>query len=129
MILVDSSVWIAYLRGQDIAVVHRLRSAIPPGQILVGDLILLEVLRGMRSETEAEALRLFMRSFRAAPICGIAIATKAAANYRSLRRRGITIRAAVDVIIATFCIERGHVLLQHDRDFLPMAVHLGLTLA
>ena len=53
---------------------------------------------------------------------------KAAANFRSLRRRGITIRKTNDMIIGTFCLEHGHVLLQQDRDFLPMAEHLGLTL-
>jgi predicted nucleic acid-binding protein len=47
-------------------------------------------------------------------------------NYRLLRRQGITARKAVDVIIATFCIRNGHFLLHADRDFAPMAEHLGL---
>jgi predicted nucleic acid-binding protein len=54
------------------------------------------------------------------------LATKAAANYRLLRRRGITIRKTIDVIIGTFCIERGHSLLHSDRDFEPMERFLGL---
>lgn len=128
MIVVDSSVWIAYLRRQDIQPVHRVRNVIEPKHILVGDLILLEVLRGVRDEVEAERLGIHLRSFRMAPMCGVDIAMRAASNYRILRRRGITIRTAVDLIIATFCIERGHALLQHDRDFLPMSEHLGLKL-
>lgn len=47
-------------------------------------------------------------------------------NYRTLRKRGITIRKTTDVIIATFCIERTMPLLFTDRDFIPFVDHLGL---
>ena len=62
-------------------------------------------------------------------ICGImqpGLAVTAADNYRFLRRRGITIRKTIDVIIGTFCIEYGHALLHSDRDFEPMERLLGL---
>jgi predicted nucleic acid-binding protein len=128
VIVVDSSVWIANIREVDVEPVVKLRSSIRLRDVLVGDVILAEVLQGARTEREAETLALYLRSFRTASMCGIEIAAKAAANYRSLRRRGITVRGTLDVIIATFCIERGHALLQNDRDFLPMAKHLGLKL-
>lgn len=54
------------------------------------------------------------------------IAVEAAQNYRSLRRRGITIRKTIDMIIATFCLRHGHALLHDDRDFDQIALHLGL---
>jgi predicted nucleic acid-binding protein len=54
------------------------------------------------------------------------LAALQAANYRFLRRRGITIRKTIDLIIGTFCIERGHALLHSDRDFEPMQRLLGL---
>jgi predicted nucleic acid-binding protein len=38
----------------------------------------------------------------------------------------VTIRKTIDLIIGTFCIERGHTLLHDDRDFEPMIRHLGL---
>jgi predicted nucleic acid-binding protein len=47
-------------------------------------------------------------------------------NYRFLRKRGITIRRANDIIIGTFCIENGYPLLHNDRDFDPMEQYLGL---
>jgi predicted nucleic acid-binding protein len=47
-------------------------------------------------------------------------------NYRFLSRRGITIRKTIDLVIGTFCIERGHTLLHRDRDFAPMENLLGL---
>jgi predicted nucleic acid-binding protein len=54
------------------------------------------------------------------------LAVVAAANYRILRRREVTVRTTVDLIIGTFCIERGHALLHSDRDFEPMERYLGL---
>lgn len=42
---------------------------------------------------------------------------------------GITIRKIPELIIATYCIENNYPLLQRDRDFAPMAGHLGLRLA
>jgi hypothetical protein len=47
-------------------------------------------------------------------------------NYRLSRRQGVTTLKTVDVIIATFCIRNGHVLLHADRDFEPIREHLGL---
>lgn len=54
------------------------------------------------------------------------IAVLAAANYRKLRKKGITIRKTIDVIIATSCIKHELKLLYTDRDFDPMVKHLGL---
>ncbi len=54
------------------------------------------------------------------------LAVRAAANYRALRGKSVTVRKTIDVIIGTFCIEHGHVLLHADRDFEPMRRHLGL---
>ena len=55
------------------------------------------------------------------------IAIKSADNFRMLRERGITIRKTADVIIATFCIERGLPLLFSDKGFKPFVNHFGLT--
>jgi predicted nucleic acid-binding protein len=54
------------------------------------------------------------------------IAIAAADNYRRLRKRGLTVRKTIDVIIGTFCIVQGHELLHSDRDFDPMEKSLGL---
>jgi len=55
---------------------------------------------------------------------GMALIT--AANYRKLREKGVTVRKTIDVIIGTFCIEKGFELLHNDRDFDPMEKYLGL---
>ena len=127
MIVVDTSVWIDYLRGVASDRVERLRTLVRrQPEILIGDLILCEVLQGCRSEAEATEVEAALREFAIVPLCTSDLAIKAAANYRLLRRRGVTIRTTIDMIIGTFCIERGHTLLHSDRDFEPMEHILGL---
>jgi hypothetical protein len=50
----------------------------------------------------------------------------AAANYRTLRATGRTVRKTIDCLIATFCLRHGHSLLHCDRDFDPFEEVLGL---
>lgn len=131
MIVVDSSVWIANLRNLDTAAVQSLRAVIDDGkeQVLVGDLILLEVLQGAHNEGHAARIEGNLRRFRVVPILDDKLAVQAARNYRMLRGIGVTIRKTIDVVIGTFCIVGGHSLLHDDRDFDPMAKHLGLQVA
>ncbi|MES5097548.1 PIN domain nuclease [Agrobacterium sp. BA1120] len=129
MIVVDTSVWISLIRHAHSDVTERLRSYIPEGLIMIGDVILLEVLQGAQSDRHADMLERQFRAFPCATMSSPALALKAAKNYRHLRQRGITIRKTTDLIIGTYCIEHGHALLHSDRDFTPMAEHLGLRIA
>jgi predicted nucleic acid-binding protein len=126
VIVVDSSVWIDFLNGRSALQVRRLRAALGTDEIVVGDLMLCEVLQGLDSEREARDVEALLRRFDIVPMAGDAIAVAAARNFRSLRRRGITIRKTIDLLIGTWCIENGAVLLHNDSDFHPMARHLGL---
>jgi predicted nucleic acid-binding protein len=125
VILVDSSVWIDHLRGSITGSVIKLRQLFRTGPLLVGDLIMCEVLQGLRAN-EAVRVERTMRGFQMVSLCEPELAVNAAANYRFLRSQGITIRNTIDIIIGTFCIERGHHLLHSDRDFEPMVRLLGL---
>ena len=129
MILVDSSVWIDLLNNIVTDPVHRLRALIPTTPLLIGDLILCEVLQGFRTEAQARLVERSLRRFEAVSLIDSELAVKAAGNYRFLRRRGVTVRKTIDLIIGTFCIERGHRLLHSDRDFAPMESLLGLQTA
>jgi predicted nucleic acid-binding protein len=129
MILVDSSVWIDLLNNVVTEPVRRLRELIPTTPLLVGDLILCEVLQGFRTDAQARLVERSLMRFEAVSLFDPELAVKAAANYRFLRRRGITIRKTMDLVIGTFCIERSHTLLHSDRDFAPMESLLGLQTA
>ncbi len=129
MIVADSSVWISLFRKDDVDVAVRLRSFIAQGTVLVGDIIMLEVLQGARDYHQARWIEQNFRDFPAAQMLSPSLAVKAAANYRLLRDRGVTVRKTIDMIIGTYCIERGHRLLHRDKDYLPMVEHLGLQIA
>ena len=126
MILVDTSVWIDHLNNVITGPATKLRQLISTEPLLIGDLILCEVLQGLRSDVEANLIERTLARFEAVSLSDPQLAVRAAANYRFLRGRGVTIRKTIDLIIGTFCIERGHALLHSDRDFAPMERFLGL---
>src|SRR5260221_68146 len=120
MTLVDSSVWIDQFNQVATPAVQRLHELIAEGPLLVGDLVLCEVLQGFRSEAQAQLVERALSQYEIVTLSSPQLAIKAAANYRFLRTRGITIRKTIEILIGTFCIERGHHLLHSDRDFEPM---------
>lgn len=127
MIVVDSSVWIDFLNGRDAAHVNRLRTILGIEEILVGDLMLCEILQGLKDERSAGSVEALLRRFDIVAMGGTEIAIVAARNFRSLRRRGITVRTTIDLLIGAWCIEHKVALLHNDKDFRPMARHLGLV--
>jgi predicted nucleic acid-binding protein len=129
VIVVDSSVWVDFFNGTSIPEVERLDASLGVMPVAIGDLILVEVLQGFRSEKDVATARQLFRSIPVIEMLGLAHAYKAAENYRALRRQGITVRKTIDGIIATACIEADLPLLFSDRDFLPFVRHLGLVAA
>ena len=126
MIVVDSSVWIAQLRGHRTLATAKLQAAAAREPLLIGDLILLEILQGARDGAHAARIERGLRQYLLVPLLTADLASLAARNYRKLRELGITVRKTADLIIGTFCIEHRHALLHDDRDFVPMEEHLGL---
>jgi hypothetical protein len=138
-LLVDSSVWIDHLRGartRETAILDTLLMWLDPAMerdgreapanLLVGDLVLCEVLRGIPDPSEHAAVKDVLLSFELVTIGGIDLALKAADHYRALRRLGVTVRKTIDLLIGTWCIANDCDLLHSDRDFEPMTRHLGL---
>jgi predicted nucleic acid-binding protein len=126
VIVVDTSVWIDYWRLVDTPKTVRLDELLGRQRILMGDLILCELLQGVRDEREANTLLHMLGKLPFASMVGRELAVQAALYYRDLRHHGITIRKTIDLLIATFCLARGHALLHNDRDFVPLARHFEL---
>jgi predicted nucleic acid-binding protein len=129
VILVDSSVWIDFFRGNDTPQVERLDALLAQERIGVGDLILTEVLQGFRSDKEFKIAERALAAFELIELGGRDVAIQAARNFRTLQGLGYTVRKTIDTIIATKCIEAGCSLLHADTDFEPFTVHLGLRVA
>ena len=126
MILVDSSVWIDYLRGVETKQTDRLDGMLGLEPLAVGDLILTEVLQGTTTDKDFKDVLKLLEGLDVVPLGGQAVAVQAARHFRSLREKGITVRKTIDCIIATRCIMDGMTLLHSDRDFDPFVSHLGL---
>lgn len=126
MIVVDTSVWVGHFRNDVTPAVAALRALENPNDVIVGDLILMECLQGARDEAHAARIETALRAFQIEAMLNADIAIEAARHFRVLRAIGVTPRKTIDVIIAAFCIRRGYGLLHQDRDFDPMALHLGL---
>jgi predicted nucleic acid-binding protein len=126
MLVVDTSAWIDYLRGTDSSAAILLDQRIGQMRIILPDLVLAEILRGLQTDALARSTQQILLEFEMVTIGGHDIAIKAATNYRILRSIGVTIRGTIDLLIATWCIENKIPLLHSDRDFTAMERHLGL---
>ena len=126
MVLVDSSVWIDYFNGRISRETDLLDTQLSRALVLTGDIILAEVLQGFRNDSDFRRAKALMEPLEFQEMLGLEVALLTATNYRKLRRKGITVRKTIDVMIASFCIRNKHTLLHADRDFSPMVRHLGL---
>ena len=126
MVIVDTTVWIDYLAGTANGQTFWLDRELDRQRLGLTDLILCEVLQGIRTDPAFASVRRDLEKFHIFESGGIDLALAAAQNYRLLRRRGATVRKTIDCLIATFCLQAGHQLLHHDRDFDPFEKHLGL---
>mgnify|MGYP003527712903 FL=1 len=129
MILVDSSVWIDYFRGALTPETDRLDALLGREPLATGDLVLTEVLQGLRDHRAFEQARKLLTSLDVVTLGGQRVAIRAAKHFRVLRERGVTARKTIDTVIATRCIVDGYALLYSDRDFDPFVEHLGLRSA
>ena len=127
MILADSSVWIDYFNGKPTTQTHLLDELLGSDFVLAGDLIVAEVLQGFERDADFHQARRLFDTLDCAEIGGYDLAVASAQNYRILRKKGVTIRKTIDVMIATYCIESHHTLLHSDRDFDLMREPLGLV--
>jgi hypothetical protein len=128
MILVDSSVWIDYFRGTGNRHTDQLDEWLDQAetQIGVADLVVFEVMRGFISEKARQVARRLLQTLEVVEIGGWDAAILAAEHYAQLRARGHTIASPVDVLLASYCITHGHMLLHRDTDFDVMKALRGL---
>ena len=127
MVIVDTTVWIDYLRGLQNSETNYFDRELGRQRFGLTDLILCEILQGLRDEHSSKRVLRELRRFELFETGGEELAVAAARNFRSLRQRGHTVRKTIDCLIATFCLRHGHSLLHRDRDFDPFEKILGLA--
>jgi predicted nucleic acid-binding protein len=118
VVLVDSTVWIDWLRGHAGVAVQQLTALLDEGEACLAPVVLQELLQGARN---ASALRTLRRRFTALPILAsvdpVATHVEAAEIYARCRWAGVTPRSPHDCLVAAHAIEHGVALLHNDVDF------------
>ena len=129
MMLVDSSVWIDFLGAIETIQTAYLKAALGRRRILTVDLVMVEVLQGVRDDRAFNYANSHLQRLDLLRGNEAEIAVEAARNFRFLRGKGITIRKTIDTLIATRCIRDRIPLLYDDRDFDPFVEHLNMQSA
>lgn len=129
MIVVDTSVWIDVLNDRATPQAARCVELIESGAPLaLTDVVLTEVLQGLRSEREARLAERHLRAFPILRLSGVEDFVLAAELYRTARGAGVTIRKTLDCLIAAPCVRTGAPLLHADADFDRLASCTALRL-
>ena len=123
--LVDSSVWIDFLRGADTPQVRWLDEYLGVEPWAMGDLIFAEVLQGCGSDRNFNEVRRSLSALHQIEVCGDDVKIEAARNFRRLRALGVTSRKTIDTLITTRCIVSQLVLFHSDRDCDVLERHPG----
>ena len=127
MVIIDTTVWIDFLRGVRNAEVQWLNAEIARQRLGLIDRILCEVLQGIPDEATFDHVLTELLQFEIFGSGGTELAVAAARNFRTLRQPDHTVRKTVHCLIATFCNTAGHSLLHRNRDFDAFERFLGLS--
>jgi predicted nucleic acid-binding protein len=122
VIVVDTSVWIDFFGGRDTPPVGRLLRCLDDGEdVALTDIILTEILQGIRTDAEVRRVDERLSVFEVLRLRDLADFRRAAALYRSARRQGVTVRRTSDCLIAAVCVREQVPLLHADSDFEHLA--------
>lgn len=117
MVLVDSSVWISYFKNHKLPQVQTLNDLLEENQVLMCELVMMEVLRGMSDQQEFNKVKALFLDMQQVVVSSPQKWIESIDWYRSIRKKGYTIRSQVDILLAMFCYENGIQLLHNDYDF------------
>lgn len=126
-LIFDTSVWIDFLKGKTNPESDLLTSYIDQeDQVLLIPTILQEVLQGIREDAQYLHVKEILSYFTVLQLPPIQAAIGAAELYRSMRKKGVTIRKSNDCLIAFYAIEFSTRLVHLDSDFELISKHSKL---
>jgi predicted nucleic acid-binding protein len=129
LIVVDTTVWIDFFNGRDEPHVDQLASMIEADAgIALTDVILTEVLQGVRGEAQVRLVDERLCAFDMLRLESLDDFRRAAQLYRTARRRGVTIRRTIDCLIASVCVREHLPIMHSDADFDRLAEHSELQI-
>ena len=126
-VLVDTSVWIEFLRGTGSAADRWIVAALRDGRPLAWtEPVLLELLVGARSARRAADLRALIMRGPALRVSGLADWEAAASLARATASAGRPVRSTVDCLVAAVAIRSGVSVVTNDGDYDLIASHSSL---
>jgi predicted nucleic acid-binding protein len=122
VILLDTSVWVDYLRGTPGPATDHVRALVhDAASLAVTEPIVMELLAGAPDERVLERLEVLVSGLPLLRVDAHLDYRDAATIYRTARRRGLTVRKLVDCLIAAVALRTGTRLVHKDVDFEAIA--------
>lgn len=126
-LLFDSSVWIDFLQNDESAESELLSDYIENDDpVVLIPTVIQEVLQGIRDDAQFKKIKDIFTYFSVLQMAPVAAAIGAAELYRTLRKKGVTIRKSNDCLIAIHAIEFSVPLVHADSDFDLISKHSKL---
>jgi len=127
-IIVDSSVWIDFYNGVFNQPVEILKNIMLTDVIVIPPIIVQEILQGIREKKLLIIVEDAILGFQFLDFDMYQAAFEAAALYRTLRSKGVTVRSSNDCLIAWLCISNNFPIHHNDKDFDNIAKHTSLKI-
>ena len=131
LILVDTTVWIDFFNKKDNSKqADILIQIIEKGEytICICPIIYQEILQGIKEDNTFEEIKDILKNILMINTPILTVADYAIDLYRSLRKKGITIRKPYDCMIASYAILENTYLLHNDSDFMQMGNNTKLKI-
>jgi predicted nucleic acid-binding protein len=125
-LLVDTTVWVKFLRGLDVSLKEQLGSPLLENRVFTSEIIIMEILRGAKSDKEYSMLYQDFLSLSLLTMGHEVWETAWKTSY-NLRKSGINIPMA-DVIIASTALYYKCTLMHSDKHFNLIAKHTELKI-
>jgi predicted nucleic acid-binding protein len=126
--VVDTSVWVPYLRQIENQQTLLINTFIDKNEIITVPIILQEVLQGIKEDNIFNSIKESFLSFKVVEYSNVEAAINAALLYKFLRKKGATIRKPNDCLIAWICIDNNFQLIHNDKDFDNIAKYTSLKI-
>ena len=121
-ILVDTTIWIDFFREKEKSkqadVLQKLIEE--ENNICICPIIYQEILQGIRNDKTFSEVKMILQNAIMINIPIMTVTDYAINLYRSLRKKGITVRKPYDCLIASYAILENLFLLHNDSDFKQM---------
>jgi predicted nucleic acid-binding protein len=121
---IDTSVWIPYFRDGGAEYGDFIDALIDENRVHINGIVLAELLTGARSPAEIDRLSLALAGLKYVP-SDRASSESAGRSGFALKKKGLSVPLS-DIIIATDCIDHGLILVESDKHYAAIAVHLPL---